>query len=83
MVQSIVAGVSADRARAHGEVIATSVERVFLSMLVNVRALPEEQRVFPEAMVDIGWGQVPETRTPHNTRIVVVGGCRPTPTASR
>ena len=39
-----------------------------------VRALPDGEGEFLERMAAIGWGEVRETRTPHNTRIVAVGG---------
>ena len=41
---------------------------------LNVRVLPDDELVFIESIVDLGWDAVPVFRTLRNTRIVAVGG---------
>ena len=67
-------------ARAGNEVVLTNVEVVLAGMFVDfwasrtVGVLADDEGVFLERMVDMGWGKVAETRTLHNRRNVAAGG---------
>ena len=43
---------------------------------LNVRILPDDERVFLESIVDLGPDKIPVMRTLRNTRMVAVGGYR-------
>ena len=65
---------------AGNEVVLTNVELVLASLFVDfwasrtVGVLADDEGVFLESMVDMGWGKVAETRTLHNRRNVAAGG---------